>query len=47
MAHNITKEQLRVAYNTINERIEVRPYRYWEDENTYLDNPEKFQKRKK
>lgn len=47
MAHNITKDQLREAYNTINERIEVRPYRYWEKGNTYLDSPEKFQKRKK
>jgi len=47
MANNITKEELREAYHAINERIEVRPYRYWEDENTYLDNPEKFLKRKK
>jgi radical SAM superfamily enzyme YgiQ (UPF0313 family) len=47
MAHNITKEQLREAYQAINGRIEVRPYRYWEEKNTYLDNPEKFQKRKK
>lgn len=46
MAHHITKAELRDAYRVINGRIEVRPYRYWEDKNTYLDNPEKFQKRK-
>jgi anaerobic magnesium-protoporphyrin IX monomethyl ester cyclase len=47
MAHNITKTQLKEAYKTINGNIEVRPYRYWEEGNTYLENPEKFLKRKK
>jgi len=45
MAHNITKKELRDAYRSINGRIQVRPYRYWENKNTYLDNPEEFQKR--
>lgn len=46
MANNITKEELREAYRTINGCIEVRPYRYWEESNTYLDKPEEFKRRK-
>jgi anaerobic magnesium-protoporphyrin IX monomethyl ester cyclase len=47
MAKGITKDELRAAYKQINGCIEVRPYRYWENANTFLDKPEAFEKRKK
>jgi len=47
MATKITKEQLRKAYTIINGQIAIRPYRYWEDGNTYLERPDEFVKRKK
>lgn len=41
---NITKEDLRYAYHTVNTMIEVRPYDYGVSKNIYLSKPKKFKK---
>ncbi len=43
---HLTKAELRQMYRDINYRIEVRPYDYSNEENLFLDEAEKFQKRK-
>jgi radical SAM superfamily enzyme YgiQ (UPF0313 family) len=41
----ISKEDLRYTYHTINSCIEKRPYEYWQDQNTFLKQGKKFQRR--
>jgi hypothetical protein len=43
---HLTKNELRQIYHDINYRIEVRPYDYRSSENVYLEEAEKFIKRK-
>jgi len=41
----LPEKDLRQAYQEINQRIEMRPYEYWNPANYYLSEPKKFQRR--
>lgn len=41
----LPEKELRKAYHSINRRIEVRPYEYWNEANRYFIEPVKFKKR--
>lgn len=45
MAKNVSKEELKKAYHDINYCIEIRPYNYNREGNSYLNQPKKFKKR--
>jgi radical SAM superfamily enzyme YgiQ (UPF0313 family) len=45
MAKNVTRKDLRAAYQAVNHMIEVKPYDYRKPENVFLAEPVKFQKR--
>ena len=43
---HLTKAELREVYRKVNHRIEVRPYDYQNEDNVFLENAEKFVKRR-